>query len=244
MLVADRLQGGHRDDLRLEQARLLRRGRALLGAQGVAVLVLAADAVEPRHVFGGLQHRHVGVRGVAGDVVVALAQRPLEVARLHGADVLLAGADGDLHAVDDDLLGGGGDGHQPRGALAVEGLAADRHRQAGGQGAHAAEVPAGGAGGQRGAHHQVLDLAGVDAGARHRRLDGVGGQAGRAGVVEGAAEGLADGRAGGGEDDGFFHGGDLLSGGEGRDAQQVSMRVLPAATRRSSRGAGCSHIAP
>ncbi|MCY1534604.1 hypothetical protein D9M68_699820 [compost metagenome] len=134
------------------------------------------------------------------------------MAVLHQADVLLAGADGHLHAIGDDLFGGGGDGHQAGGALAVESLAADGGRQAGGQRAHAAEVPAGGASRHRGAHHQVFDFPGADTGALHGGANGEGGHARCCGGVERATERLGDGRAGGGKDDGFFHG-HVLPGG-------------------------------
>ena len=53
--------------------------------------------------------------------------------------------------------------------------------------------------------HQVFDFAGFDTGALDRCADGVAGHGRRLDGVERAAEGLGDRRAGGGENDGFFH---------------------------------------
>ena len=105
-----------------------------------------------------------------------------------------------------DAAGGERDRLQARGAEAVDGLRRRRHRQAGADGALAGDVAAGGAFGVGAAHHHVLDVAGLDAGA----LDGVGdhvaAHVGAVGEVEGAAHGSADRRAGGGDDDGVDHG--------------------------------------
>ena len=56
------------------------------------------------------------------------------------------------------------------------------------------------------AQHHLLDRLGLDLGPRQRMPDGVGGHVGALDLVEGAAMGLADRRAGGGDDDGFGHG--------------------------------------
>jgi len=58
---------------------------------------------------------------------------------------------------------------------------------------------------QGGTHHHIVNLARIDAGTLHRFADRMRPQAGGIGVVEGAAIGLADRRAGGGYDDGFAH---------------------------------------
>jgi hypothetical protein len=65
------------------------------------------------------------------------------------------------------------DGLQARGALAVDGGAADRDRKTGAQGGLAGNVTSGGALLHGGAHHHVLDLRRIDAGALDRMLNGV-----------------------------------------------------------------------
>ena len=116
-----------------------------------------------------------------------------------------AAADGDLHAVVDDLLGGGGDRHQAGGALAIDRHAGDAVRQAGAQGGLAREVEALRALLQRRAHHDVLDLRRIDPGTLDRLRDDMATERLALGVVERAAIGAADGRAGGGDDDGAAH---------------------------------------
>ena len=110
------------------------------------------------------------------------------------------------HALLLDAVGRERDRLQARRAEAVDGLARGGHRQAGADGALAGDVAAGGALGVGAAHHHVLDVARIDAGA----LDGVGdhvaAHVGAVGEVEGAAHGSADRRAGGGYDDGVDHG--------------------------------------
>ena len=110
------------------------------------------------------------------------------------------------HALLFDAVGGERDRLQARRAEAVDGLRRRRHRQAGADGALAGDVAAGRAFGIGAAHHHVLDVARIDAGA----LDGVGdhmpAHVGAVGEVEGAAHGSADRRAGGGDDDGVDHG--------------------------------------
>src|SRR5690606_4629237 len=83
---------------------------------------------------------------------------------------------------------------------------------AGRQQRQARQVGGGGAALHGGAHHHILDLGGLDAGALHRGADGNGGHGRRLEVVEGAAEGLGDRRAGGGNDDGVLHDGILCCG--------------------------------
>ena len=122
-------------------------------------------------------------------------------AGLDQADALDAAGDDDVHAVDDDLLGGGRDGHQPRGALAVDRHAGDGHRKARAKRGGAAD------GGlhallQRGAHDDVVDLGRIDLRALDRGPDRVCGERRRRRRVERAAIGLADAGAGGGNDHG------------------------------------------
>ena len=77
-------------------------------------------------------------------------------------------ADGDAHAVVDDLLGGDGDRHQARGALPVDRHAGDAGRKPGAQERLAGDVAALRALLQRRAHHHVVDLAALDRGALQR----------------------------------------------------------------------------
>ncbi len=138
---------------------------------------------------------------------VALAAGPFHIGRLHGGDVLAAACHHHLHAIDQHLLGCAGNRHQAGGALPVYRLARHAHRQACGQQGIACQVHAGGAPGQHAADDHIVHLRRVHPGARHRVLDGVAHQMGRAGVVERAPVGPADARAGGGNNDGVFHGG-------------------------------------
>ncbi|MNR54475.1 hypothetical protein D3C85_1746670 [compost metagenome] len=88
----------------------------------------AADAVALGSDLCRLQHRHIRVLRMADDHGVFLGHRPFQIVALHQADMLLTGTDGNLHAVDHDLLGSSGNCHEPRGALTVDGLPADAQR--------------------------------------------------------------------------------------------------------------------
>ena len=107
----------------------------------------------------------------------------------------------------DDFLGRGRDGHHARRALAVDRHGGDGVRQAGAHRALARRVAAGRALLQGRAHDDIVDLRGIDPGTLDRVTDGVAAELLALGVVEGAAIGLADRRAGGGNDNGFAHGG-------------------------------------
>ncbi len=162
----------------------------------VFVLPLARDLVARRDDLGGLEHRHVEVVTVVDEprVLRAIA---VHLVVLHERDRLEPAADGDAHAVGDDLLGGDRDRHQTRGALPVDRHAGDAGRKAGAQRALAGDVAAGRALLQRRAHHDVVDLGAVDMGAVQRLGDGMSAERLGMGVVERAAIGLADRRAGG-----------------------------------------------
>src|SRR5262249_54960883 len=81
----------------------------------------------------------------------------------------------------------------------------DRVRQSGADGALARHIGALPALLQCGADDDVVDLARIDDGAPHRLRDRMAGERLRLGIVEGAAIGPADRRAGGGDDDGAAH---------------------------------------
>jgi hypothetical protein len=80
----------------------------------------------------------------------------------------------------------------------------------------ARDVHAGRALGVGAAHQHVLDRAAVDAGALDRGLDRETAQRRAMGHVEGALPALGQGGAGGGDDDGIAHDGELLCGNGGR----------------------------
>ena len=169
------------------------------------------DAVALGHHLGGLQHRHVDV-GRQLEQRLVLHAVEVHVLVLDQRDALQPAADGHLLAVDDDLFGRRGDGHEARGALAVDAHARDAGGQAGGQRYLTGDVGRGGALLQGRAHDHVLDFGRIDARALDRMAHRMGAQLLRLGVVEGAAIGPADGGAGGGDDDGFAGHGTPLNG--------------------------------
>ena len=111
-LVHHLLACDHRHDFSGEQPCRLRRCRALLRLQGVGILRFAAYAITPGHPFGRLQHRHVGVLAQAQHCGVVSLTGQLVVHLLHQADLLLACANGHLHAINHYLLRRRGNGHQ------------------------------------------------------------------------------------------------------------------------------------
>ena len=125
---------------------------------------------------------------------------------LYQADRFDAAADNGVHTVMNDLLGRGRDRHHARRALAVQRHAGHRVGQARADRGLATDIAAGRALLDGSADDHVFDQAWLDAGAFDGVLDGVAGKLLGLGVVEGAAEGFADWRAGGGDDDGFAHG--------------------------------------
>ena len=109
-------------------------------------------------------------------------------------------------AIDDHPLGGDGDRLQPGGAEAVHGGARRRDGQARPQRDLAGDIAACGALGERAPHDDVLDLGGVEAGPLHGRADDVGAERRAVRQVQGAAPGLRQARAGGGDDRCVGHG--------------------------------------
>ena len=197
------MRGADRDDFVVELAGFLRGGGTLLALQRVFVLRFAADAVTLRDRFGGLQHRHV-------DRAVHVNQLGIghhaHFFGLHEADRFLPTGGHHVHAVGNDLLGGGGDAHQAARTLAVDGHAAGADRATGAQRDLAGEVSGLRTLLERAAPQHVVDLAGVDAGTLDRGLERIGAERRALGVVEPALVGTADGGAGGGDDDCVTHG--------------------------------------
>src|SRR2546425_191058 len=204
-LVDPDLLRRHRHDLGVEAARLLPGGRALLAGQRGPVLPLAGDVVAVAHDLRRLDHRHVDLGLVLLQPLLAQAVQ-VHVLVLHEADRLESTRDHDRDLVHDHALRGDRDRPQARRAEAGDGRARPRHRQPGAQRRLARDVLARGALRQRAAHHDVLDLAGLDSRALHRVGDDVAADGGAVRVVEGSAVRAADRRAGGGDDDGVCHG--------------------------------------
>ena len=205
-LVDDLHHARQRRDLGVEPAGGLPGGGARLRLQREFVLALARDLVARRHDFGGLEHRHIDVVTMLDEPWVQSAEA-VHLVVLHQRNGFEPAANGDAHAILDDLLGGDGDRHQAGGALAVDRHAGDAGRQAGAQRRLARDVAAGRALLKRRAHDDIVDFRAFDAGARKRVGDGMAAERLGLGVIEGAAIGLADRRSGGGDDDGFTHNG-------------------------------------
>src|SRR4051794_24711134 len=200
-LVGHRHPGGDRRELILELSALLRRGGAALALQRIFVLLFARDAVALGDDLGGVDHGHV-------DLALDLEQRrvlrveAVHLVVLHQRDGLAATADRDLDTVEDHRTRGERDRLQARGALPVDSGAGDGDGETGTEQRLARDVAAGRALLECCAHHDVLDLLGVDLGARDGLADGVAEQRCALGGVERAAIGLPDRGAGGGNDDG------------------------------------------
>src|SRR5690606_33624938 len=197
-LVGGAHDGSHRHDLVVELAGLAGGSGTLLAARAVLVLRFLGDVVALGHGLRGLQHGPVELRLVLGQPLF-LDVLGVDVG-LHGGDGLHAAGDHDRRLVDDDVLGGHGNGLQAGRAEAVDGDAGHADRQAGADGGHAGDVVALRAFRQGAAEDHVVDLAAFDAGTLDRVLDGMGGQGGAVGQVEAAAPGLRQRRAGGGND--------------------------------------------
>ena len=124
---------------------------------------------------------------------------------LHQADRFTTAADRDFDAVEQHRTRRQRNRLQARGALAIDGGAADRDRQTGAQRGLARDVAAGGALLHGSAHHHVLDFLRIELGALDGVLNGMAEQGCAFGGVQRATIGLSDRRAGGGDDNGFGH---------------------------------------
>ena len=157
---------------------------------------------------------------------------------MHQADQFEPARDRDRHVIDDDALRGDGDRLQARAAEPVDRHGRGGDGDAGAERRLARDVAAGGAFGQRAAHHDILDRGGIDAGAGDGVADDVAAQLGAVGDVEGAAPGPADGRACGRNDDGVRHWLLLnLCGGRGGTALFLGQFLVRQLADRGSRQA-------
>src|SRR5215470_1390149 len=224
LLVDDAAHHLERRQLFLEEAFLLRARRALLTRQRVLVLGLAANLVALGHDLGRVAHDHVQRGLVLLDPRVGIA------VALHHADALEPAADGGLGSAHDDLVGGHGDGLEPRRAEAVDGGAGHADGKAGAEERDARHVVALGAVGLGAAHDHVLDLTLVELGNLTQRvLDAMGGEVVRAGHVERPPERLGERGAGAGDDDSLSHRGSFLGSAGWREYTPFTMLRPPPA---------------
>jgi hypothetical protein len=127
------------------------------------------------------------------------------LAVLHQTDAFQAAGGKYRGFARDDALRRKRDGLQPRTAEAVHRHARYGDRQAGADRRLPRDIAAGRALRQRTAENDVFHLRRIDAGARDRLFDYMAAELGAMRHVEGAAIGLADRRAGGGNDHGVGH---------------------------------------
>ena len=175
---------------------------ARLRLGGIGILIGARHAITLTHRLGCFQHGHIGLGLVRDQPRVGACAVFLG---LHHGNAFRTARDHHVHPVHRDLLGRDADGHQAGCALPVHRHARDRHRQACPQCGTPPEVIGLRALLQRRAHDAILDLRRIDSRPLHRMGDCVRGQCGGRRVVERPAIGLADGRAGGRDDDGVAH---------------------------------------
>ncbi|MNM68215.1 hypothetical protein D3C81_797670 [compost metagenome] len=214
-LVEQCLAAGQRRELPVEASGALGLCGTQLALVAVFVLLVAGDAVARGDDLGGFDHRDVGVR-VQLDHRTRLIAIQVLVLVLHQGNRLQATGHGDVDFVAHDALGGHGDTHQARRALALDGHPGHRCRQAAGNRAQTPQVI-----GLRtllrgGADDHVVHFTRLDAGTAHGFAHHVAAQLRRFGVIERTAKGFADRCAGGGNDDGFFHAGFLENAVEGQ----------------------------
>ena len=193
-----------RRDLGREQARFLCRRSALLTGGAVFVHLNARDAIALGHLLGRLQHVPVDLRLVRGEP--GIFQHVRVHLLLHAGDAFHAAGDKHVGLAGDDALRGQRNGLQTGGTKAVQGHARHRHRATGHERDLARDVGARGALGAGATHDHVLDLGGVNAGARNRVLHGVATERGSMRQVECALPALGQRGARGGNDYGGCHG--------------------------------------
>ncbi|EAU67365.1 hypothetical protein STIAU_7928 [Stigmatella aurantiaca DW4/3-1] len=232
---------GHRGNLLLEPARLLRRGEALLREDGILVHRVLGELVVHRELLGRQRHGHAGVavrEGAPEHVLQApLAQRqpparaPDDVGRLaHGlgpSGQHAGGLLGEHH------LRGGDEGLEARATQPVDAQRRHRHRHARAQPHVARQVD-----GVRARLHDVavddvLDPLGRDAGLGEGRLRGLHPQIRGAQLLEASPIGAKRGALAGQEIDLFGLGG-VLHG-------QVLRGRGPAGPYLLTTGAACTH---
>ncbi len=216
-----------RHDFVVEFARRLRRAGALLAQRRKPVLLLAADAVALRNDLGGLDHRHIGCGIGRLDELGPITE--LRGMFVDGKrDALHAARHRDVDLVAHDAARRERHGVESRRAFAVERESADRVGQNRTMDGQAAEIVALRVPVIADAEIDVVDASRIDPCPFDRRIDDMRREDRRLGVVEGAAIGLADPGARGGDDGGFTHADILLIGNHvGRTPEGAHFRDLP-----------------
>src|SRR6185312_7895197 len=154
----------HRNDLVVEQTRLLRSSRSLLADERVFVLGLAANSIPVIDHLGGAEHVHVEVGNVFLDP--RFYDHEFEVRRLNQADRLDTAGPDDATALVEDLVGPHGYSLQTRGTELGHRRAGSRHGYPGTNRDLAGDVAAGHTCGQCAAEHHVLDVRRLQARSR------------------------------------------------------------------------------
>ncbi len=167
-----------------------RRLHALLAADDVFVQGVSADAVLLRHEVGGLVHGPPDVRHL---LLQRLIDEAVEVhVGLGEADALHPAGDDDAGFADGDPVGRHRGCRQAGTAVTVDGDARNPVAQPSPESRRARNVVAGRALRQAAAQHDVLHLAGLDAGPGYDLLEHVARHRDPVGLVERAAPGLGD----------------------------------------------------
>jgi hypothetical protein len=175
----------------------------LLADQGIFVLRRTADSIAAGDDVCRFDHRQINVRfmfldpGIGGEVLIRIV--------LNQADRLHATCDYRRNLVDDDALSGQSDRLQTGAAEAIDAHGSGRYGQPAAQSAKAGHIFALWAFVKSRAQDDILDLGRIEPGTLHGMLNHVTGERDAPGIVEGASEGLSQGRAGGRDNHGFGH---------------------------------------
>jgi len=197
------------DDLLVEPARGLRRGRAHLALERVRVLHLAAHPVAIGDPLGRREHGH--------EQLGLVRQEPSLVAVAHvhhvvnEADGLQATGDHHGHPVHENALGGDGDRREAGRAEPVDRHGRARDGQARPKRGVASDIVPLGALRERAADDHVLDLGEIHASAHDRMPDRMASERRAVRAVQTPANRLTDARSGGGNDHGIRHPSSLTS---------------------------------
>ncbi len=182
---------GQRDELGVEPACGLCRRGADMRLEREFVLPLTRDLVALGDDFGRFDHRHVDVALMLDEPWI-LTAGAVHLVVLHERNQLEAAADGDAHAVVDNLFCGDGDRHQTGGALPVDRHAGDAGGKPGAQERLPGDVEPLRPLLKRRAHDDVVDFAALDRRALERAQDDMAAERLSLRVVKRAAIGLAD----------------------------------------------------
>jgi hypothetical protein len=189
------------NDFLVEASGSLGQRGALLRLQCIGILTVAVDSIAGGHDFRGFDHRDVRIAAEGHEFRVLIDPK---LHRLYQRDRLDATGDTDVHAVDQDLLGGGCDGHEAGRTLPVHRHAGHSHGQTRAQCCRAPDrllITLG----QGAAQQAIVDFGKVELRTGHRCQDGVRGERRRRGRVERAPVGASDRSSDGRNDDRVTH---------------------------------------